>query len=202
MQWEAPPCLRGTNTFWCCGWGEGCSTQSCRADGRAAQALLLSLDRATFTPQPGSACATALWHLLREAGGENSQVTPNDRTNANNKRIQKAGGRKCDVLAKQWHFKRMMYQIAGIELAVKLKHAEVTISKGDGITTFHQIWAPIFPPPCTCFPPSHLYITSALFGSSLLTQAMLKWQKKMLKDQKPKGKLIEAKHGCKTTAHP
>lgn len=97
---------------------------------------------------------------------------------------RKQGGRKCDVLAKQWHFKRMMYQIAGIELAVKLKHAEVTISKGDGITTFHQIWAPIFPPPCTCFPPSHLYITSALFGSSLLTQAMLKWQKKNVKRSK------------------
>lgn len=38
--------------------GEGCSTQSSRADGSTAQALLLSLDAVTFTltksPQRGS----------------------------------------------------------------------------------------------------------------------------------------------------
>lgn len=38
-----------------------------------------------------------------------------------------------------------MYKIARIQLAVKLKSAGMIISKGYGITTFPQIWVPVFP---------------------------------------------------------
>lgn len=57
---KGSPCLRCPNPVDA---GEGCSTQSSRADGNTAQALLLSLDTATFTLTHSKAvtCVIVFW---------------------------------------------------------------------------------------------------------------------------------------------